>query len=125
MFSAPTGEMLPPIVHTVQVKDVTQRYHQASCLEGNGKNYTGTLSVTMHGHECLNWNLPKVKAVSVGKGYDPEVTLLKNYCRNPDGDLEGPWCYVKEASNITIDYCDLELCGEFNPEINCCLVIVY
>lgn len=113
LFSLATGEKLPPTVLPVQVKNVDERYNQANCLQGNGTSYTGTLSVTLHGHTCLEWNLPKVKALSVGKGFDPKVLLVKNYCRNPDGDLEGPWCYVKQGANITMDYCDLELCGKF------------
>ncbi|TSQ58056.1 Prothrombin [Bagarius yarrelli] len=103
------GEKLPPTVSPAQEK-VNERYLQTSCLQGNGESYTGTFSVTLHGHTCLPWNLPKVKALSVGKGFSPEVMLVKNHCRNPDGDLEGPWCFVKESGNITIDYCDLELC---------------
>lgn len=117
MFSLHTGEKLPPTVIPVLVKDVATRYQQTNCLPGNAESYTGTLSVSLHGHTCLDWNLPIVKALFVGKDFNPEVTLSKNYCRNPDGDLEGPWCYVKKAGNITIDYCDLELCGEFNPKI--------
>lgn len=104
------GEKLPPTVIPVLVKDVATRYQQTNCLPGNAESYTGTLSVSLHGHTCLDWNLPIVKALFVGKDFNPEVTLSKNYCRNPDGDLEGPWCYVKKAGNITIDYCDLELC---------------
>ncbi|XP_060767229.1 prothrombin isoform X2 [Neoarius graeffei] len=101
------GETSPP---PVQVKNVSERYSQTNCLQGNGDSYNGTLSVTLHGHTCLDWNLPKTKALSVRKDFNPEVTLLKNYCRNPDGDLEGPWCFVKDAENLTIDYCNLELC---------------
>lgn len=90
-------------------------YHKTDCLDENGESYTGTLSVTLGGHTCLDWNLPKVKVLSEGKDFHPEVILVKNYCRNPDGDLEGPWCYVRGRSgNITVDYCDLELCGEHN-----------
>ncbi|KAJ8248912.1 hypothetical protein GJAV_G00229120 [Gymnothorax javanicus] len=50
-------------------------------------------------------------ALSAGKEFLPEVQLVENHCRNPDGDLEGPWCFV-EKPNITMDYCDLELCDE-------------
>ncbi|XP_026988834.1 prothrombin [Tachysurus fulvidraco] len=105
---AKCGEKIPTPVLPVQVKEVKDR--QDNCLQGIGESYTGTLAVTLHGHTCLDWNLPKVKALSVGKGFKPEVILLKNYCRNPDGDMEGPWCYVKQAENITIGYCDLVLC---------------
>lgn len=111
MLSLLTGETLP----SIPGKNSTVLYHQTNCLQGNGESYTGTLSVTMHGHTCLDWNHAKVKAKS--KNFNREVILLKNYCRNPDGDLEGPWCYVNEAGNITMDYCNLELCGELNGEI--------
>ncbi|XP_062845539.1 prothrombin [Trichomycterus rosablanca] len=104
------GEKMPS-VPTVPAKSVEETYHKTDCLHDDGESYTGTLSVTLGGHTCLDWNLPKVKALSVGKDFKPEVNLLKNYCRNPDGDLEGPWCYVRGLSgNITFDYCDLELC---------------
>ncbi|KAL6461747.1 hypothetical protein MHYP_G00298920 [Metynnis hypsauchen] len=105
---AKCGETLHP-VPTVPVKQCV--ICKTECLAGSGETYTGDLSVTLHGHTCLEWSLPKVKELSVGKDFKPEVQLLKNHCRNPDGDLEGPWCYVMSAAgNITMDYCNLELC---------------
>lgn len=90
------------------------RYVKSKCLAGNGETYTGNLSVSLGGHTCLPWSAAEVKALIKGKEFLPQVQLVKNHCRNPDGDMEGPWCYVKEAGgNITIDYCDLELCGEW------------
>uniref|UniRef100_A0A3B4D5H3 Prothrombin n=1 Tax=Pygocentrus nattereri TaxID=42514 RepID=A0A3B4D5H3_PYGNA len=107
-FPLSTGETLHP-VPTVPVKQCG--ICKTECLAGSGETYTGDLSVTLQGHTCLDWSLPKVKALSVGKDFKPEVQLLKNHCRNPDGDLEGPWCYVMSAAgNITMDYCNLELC---------------
>ncbi|XP_066512313.1 prothrombin-like [Hoplias malabaricus] len=104
------GETLKP-VPTVPVKTASDVYHKTDCITGSGETYTGDLSVTLRGHTCLDWSLHKVKTLSAGKEFKPEVQLVKNHCRNPDGDLEGPWCYVKTATgNITIDYCDLELC---------------
>lgn len=81
------------------------------CLPNYGVDYTGDMSVTLAGHTCLLWSSPEVKALSRDKDFMPEVILLGNKCRNPDNDLEGPWCYVNIAGNVTIDYCDLELCG--------------
>ncbi|XP_007244969.4 prothrombin [Astyanax mexicanus] len=107
---AKCGETLQP-VPTVKVGTIEERYAKTKCIAGNGETYTGDLSVTLGGHTCLEWNLPKVKALSVGKEFKPDIQLVKNHCRNPDGDLEGPWCYVKSAAGtITVDYCNLELC---------------
>lgn len=82
------------------------------CLPNNGLDYTGNLDVTMGGHVCLPWYSPVVLKFSEDKEFIPEVTLPSNKCRNPDNDPEGPWCYVEVAGNVTMDYCDLELCGE-------------
>ncbi|XP_005169022.1 prothrombin isoform X1 [Danio rerio] len=88
-----------------------QRHVISKCLPGNGETYTGELFVTLGLHTCLQWSSAEVQALIKKKELLPQVQLVKNHCRNPDGDMEGPWCYIKAASgNITIDYCDLELC---------------
>ncbi|MEQ2169728.1 hypothetical protein GOODEAATRI_028310, partial [Goodea atripinnis] len=81
------------------------------CLPSNGIDYIGDLSVTVGGHTCLQWASREAAALSRSKDFIPEVVLEGNKCRNPDNDPEGPWCYVDISGNITIDYCDLELCG--------------
>lgn len=107
-----SGETVVPAPRPPTVKP-EERYVKSKCLAGNGETYTGDLSVSLGGHTCLQWSAAEVQALIKGKEFLPEVQLVKNHCRNPDGDMEGPWCYVKEAGgNITIDYCDLELCGE-------------
>ena len=80
------------------------------CEQQKGMLYTGTLSVTVSGAKCLPWNSEKAKEVLHGKHLDPEVKLLENYCRNPDGDDEGVWCVTDEPPNF--EYCDLHYCGE-------------
>ncbi|CAN9498307.1 unnamed protein product [Ophioblennius macclurei] len=82
------------------------------CLPSYGIDYVGDLSVSMGGHTCLQWSSPEAKALSLDKEFIPEVILTGNKCRNPDNDPEGPWCYVQISGNITIDYCDLELCDD-------------
>ncbi|KAM3857280.1 prothrombin [Diretmus argenteus] len=83
-----------------------------TCLINHGSDYTGDLSVTSQGYTCLDWSSPRTTALRRGKEFKPEVKLSGNKCRNPDDDLEGPWCYVEIAGNVTVDYCDLELCDE-------------
>lgn len=83
-----------------------------NCEPDNGLEYIGDLDVTLGGHTCLQWSLPVVQALSKDKDFIPEVALPGNKCRNPDNDPEGPWCYVEIGGNVTVDYCDLELCGK-------------
>ncbi|CAI5638750.1 unnamed protein product [Oreochromis niloticus] len=98
-------DFVPPTVATKPHKPIV-------CLPNYGIEYNGDLSVTIGGHTCLPWSLPEVKTLSQDKEFIPEVQLQTNKCRNPDGDFEGPWCYVRIAGNITMDYCDLQLCED-------------
>ncbi|KAI1895942.1 hypothetical protein AGOR_G00111960 [Albula goreensis] len=94
------------------ILDVKSRYSKKDCLENSGINYEGTLSVTMRGFKCLPWKSPIAVTRSTGKDFLPDKKeLVGNHCRNPDGDLEGPWCFV-DHGNDTMDYCDLQLCDE-------------
>ncbi|XP_074853711.1 prothrombin [Carettochelys insculpta] len=79
------------------------------CEREKGLHYSGTLSVTVSGAKCLPWASDKAKALNRGTTFLPEVKLVENYCRNPDGDDEGVWCYV-DHPNTTFEYCDLHYC---------------
>uniref|UniRef100_A0A672HTZ9 Prothrombin n=1 Tax=Salarias fasciatus TaxID=181472 RepID=A0A672HTZ9_SALFA len=96
----------------VQPTEAPKPVKATECLQSYGIDYVGDLSVTTGGHTCLEWSSPAAKALSVDKEFIPEVTLPGNKCRNPDNDPEGPWCYVQVYGNITIDYCNLELCDD-------------
>ncbi|XP_034035444.1 prothrombin isoform X1 [Thalassophryne amazonica] len=96
---------VPPTVSPKIVKS-------KDCLSSNGIDYAGDLSVTLGGHTCLSWQSAQAQALSMDKDFIPEVTLQGNKCRNPDDDPEGPWCYVLISGNVTVDYCDLELCDD-------------
>uniref|UniRef100_A0A3Q3WIL6 Prothrombin n=1 Tax=Mola mola TaxID=94237 RepID=A0A3Q3WIL6_MOLML len=82
------------------------------CLPNYGIDYDGDLSVTQGGHICLPWTSPEVRELSKDKDFIPEVSVRGNMCRNPDNDPEGPWCYVREFGNMTVDYCEIKLCEE-------------
>uniref|UniRef100_A0A8C1D402 Prothrombin n=1 Tax=Cyprinus carpio carpio TaxID=630221 RepID=A0A8C1D402_CYPCA len=105
------GEAVLPPPRPPTVKPEERYLKTKDCLDGNGETYTGDMSVTLGGRTCLQWSAAEVQALIKRKELLPQVQLVKNHCRNPDGDMEGPWCYVKGAGgNLTIDYCDLELC---------------
>ncbi|KAF3856980.1 hypothetical protein F7725_008839 [Dissostichus mawsoni] len=66
----------------------------------------------------MKWASPEAKKLSVDKEFIPEVLLDGNKCRNPDNDPEGPWCYVRVSGNVTVDYCDLDVCEDLLIDLN-------
>lgn len=44
----------------------------------------------------------------------PEAHLEENYCRNPDNDSHGPWCYTMDP-RTPFDYCAIKPCCEPLP----------
>lgn len=45
---------------------------------------------------------------------DGSRTKANNFCRNPDDDIGGPWCYVEERSYELVEkeYCDIPFCDD-------------
>lgn len=81
------------------------------CVPDRGRHYNGRLAVTVSGSPCLAWASEQVKALTKDRGFTPPVPLEENFCRNPDGDEEGAWCYVGGKPG-DLEYCDLNYCGE-------------
>ncbi|XP_020737482.2 prothrombin [Odocoileus virginianus] len=82
-----------------------------TCIPDRGRQYRGRLAVTTHGSRCLAWSSEQAKALSKDQDFNPAVPLVENFCRNPDGDEEGAWCYVAGQPG-GFEYCDLDYCGE-------------
>ncbi|XP_006865190.1 PREDICTED: prothrombin [Chrysochloris asiatica] len=81
------------------------------CVLDRGQQYQGHLAVTTHGSTCLAWNSTQAKALSKDQDFKSTVPLVENFCRNPDGDEEGVWCYVAGQPG-DFEYCDLNYCEE-------------
>ncbi|MCQ7614244.1 trypsin-like serine protease, partial [Salmonella enterica] len=81
------------------------------CVPERGQLYQGNLAVTTHGSPCLPWASAQAKALSKDQDFNPEVKLTENFCRNPDRDEEGVWCYVAGHAG-DFEYCDLNYCEE-------------
>ena len=76
------------------------------CHSGNTLAYDGFQHRTVNGNQCQSW--------SKSKPHVPKRVPLfesKNYCRNPDFDINGPWCYTTNP-NIRWEYCSVEICED-------------
>ncbi|KAK6488171.1 hepatocyte growth factor-like [Huso huso] len=78
------------------------------CYNGTGEDYRGHLSKTRSGFPCAMWD-ESLKSKSWTLSEPSMAGLQKNYCRNPDKDKHGLWCFTNNPS-IPWDYCDLKRC---------------
>ena len=77
-----------------------------------GLEYQGKTSVTLDGLSCQAWD---VHDDSNYRFPDATPQDAANYCRNPDGQSEGPWCYTTDPE-VTWGYCDIPSCTNATTE---------
>ncbi|XP_036181906.1 prothrombin [Myotis myotis] len=87
------------------------------CVPERGQHYQGRLAVTVQGSPCLPWASVQAKARGKDQNFNPPVPLVENFCRNPDGDQEGAWCYVGGGKPGDYEYCGLNYCEEPVDEV--------
>ncbi|CAG0891572.1 unnamed protein product [Darwinula stevensoni] len=91
----------------------------AECKQTNsGREYLGLKNVTLTGKKCQPWlsQTPNQHLTILHLPVFPDSGMdsRHNYCRNPDLDKEGPWCYNGEGTNPAWEYCDIEFCEGMN-----------
>ncbi|XP_078679936.1 plasminogen-like isoform X2 [Branchiostoma floridae x Branchiostoma belcheri] len=87
------------------------------CQVGDGQSYRGTISVTKTGLTCQRWDRQTPHSHYWTPENYPSAGLEQNYCRNPDGNEPGVWCYTMDPSiKYRWDFCDVPVCGcPFKP----------
>lgn len=79
------------------------------CTSGNQADYRGTMSLTNSGFTCQNWLKTEphdhdyIEDASIGIGDH-------NYCRNPDSEDTGAWCFTVDDPDEDWDYCAVPRC---------------
>ncbi|XP_008103243.1 hepatocyte growth factor-like protein isoform X1 [Anolis carolinensis] len=100
-----------------QIKRCVDDVEVEDCYHGNGEEYQGTVSKTRKGITCQKWKDQSPHRPQVFPIKFPTVRLEENYCRNPDNDSHGPWCYTMDH-NTQFDYCAIKPCaGDKKPSI--------
>lgn len=80
---------------------------EEGCYSGHGKDYEGKVDRTKTGRKCLPWS---TKIQDQLEKY-PELKG-HNYCRNPGGQEDQPWCYTDDELK-PVEICDIPKCGLF------------
>mmetsp|Transcript_112273 Transcript_112273/g.198961 ORF Transcript_112273/g.198961 Transcript_112273/m.198961 type:complete len:237 (+) Transcript_112273:114-824(+) len=62
-----------------------------------GEDYAGLVDKTLSGRKCKKW-------MDTDK---PDI--VGDFCRNPDGGKEKPWCFTMDPS-VEIEYCEIPVC---------------
>ncbi|XP_053238304.1 plasminogen [Podarcis raffonei] len=88
-----------------------KRMYLLECKRGTGQDYRGTESKTQNGVACQRWAATTPHVPRYSPTTNPDSGLEKNYCRNPDNDEKGPWCYTTDPST-RFDYCNIQECEE-------------
>ena len=74
-----------------------------------GLEYRGTLNTTRDGEVCQRWDSQIPHTHNNKPEENPDRGLQENYCRNPDDEPKGPWCYTTDP-DIRWEYCDIGFC---------------
>ncbi|KAM4722214.1 hepatocyte growth factor-like protein isoform 2-T2 [Rhinophrynus dorsalis] len=100
------------VAYCFQIKrcadEVEVAEQKADCYHGNGEMYSGRISKTRKGVTCRKWE-EKMAVLQSYLDQPVPVPLEENYCRNPDRDSHGPWCYTMDP-NTPFDYCAVKPC---------------
>ncbi|XP_063296779.1 hepatocyte growth factor-like protein isoform X1 [Pelobates fuscus] len=101
------------IAYCFQIKRCPDDEEPVDCYHDNGELYSGKVSKTRKGVTCRNWS-EKLDDITQVPNYPFPGYLEGNYCRNPDKDSHGPWCYTMDP-NTPFDYCSIKPCSGEKP----------
>ena len=74
-----------------------------------GSDYRGKIAQTKSGFKCQPWKKQSPHSHSYTPEKYPNAGLDSNFCRNPDGSAQGPWCYTTSPKKIR-EYCAVPFC---------------
>ncbi|XP_041666180.1 muscle, skeletal receptor tyrosine-protein kinase isoform X2 [Cheilinus undulatus] len=91
--------------------DIKRDQITTTCFTDRGRFYQGRINVTKSGTPCQSWSYQVPHQHRLSVDVIPELKNSDNYCRNPGGISDKPWCYTSNP-NIRWEYCAVPRCGE-------------
>ncbi|XP_035693304.1 uncharacterized protein LOC118427567 isoform X2 [Branchiostoma floridae] len=85
------------------------------CAHGNGASYRGATQITQSGLTCQRWDSQSPHN-HVYQQLFPVLGLDRNFCRNPGGGSDGPWCYTTDP-RVRWEYCNISRCNSVDVYI--------
>ncbi|KAM9592467.1 hepatocyte growth factor-like protein isoform 3-T3 [Trichechus inunguis] len=102
-------------IHRARISTVLRpRNTRAKCYYGAGEQYRGSVNKTRKGIPCQRWSAETPHKPQFTPTSAPHAKLEENYCRNPDRDRHGPWCYTTDPGT-PFDYCAVRRCDNDQP----------
>ncbi|XP_059175620.1 muscle, skeletal receptor tyrosine protein kinase-like isoform X3 [Physella acuta] len=89
--------------------DYSPSHVRDDCYVEKGRWYNGTMNVTKSGIPCQPWAASYPQSHTRSPKIFPELLNSENFCRNPGGEEERPWCYTTDKL-VRWEYCDLQVC---------------
>uniref|UniRef100_A0A671N5I1 Plasminogen-like n=1 Tax=Sinocyclocheilus anshuiensis TaxID=1608454 RepID=A0A671N5I1_9TELE len=109
----PANSKTDQILRRISAALYEKKEYLLECVNGIGTDYRGTKSKTKLGKTCQRWEgtFPHVTKYTITPKTHPKADLESNFCRNPDGDKGGPWCYTTDPEKRW-EHCDIQDCTE-------------
>jgi len=85
-----------------------------------GYSYRGLVTQTLSGRACQKWSATKPWEVpEYATGDNGNGLGNHNYCRNPDKNARGPWCYTMDTNEaFKIEACSVPECPEHERDFS-------
>lgn len=88
---------------------------KSTCIRRStrGRDYRGKLDYTESGVFCQPWNKEYPNKHNYNLNNPRDGLGKHNYCRNPGGTKDKPWCFttLEKKGRRSWEYCDLRYCN--------------
>ncbi|XP_006626687.2 muscle, skeletal receptor tyrosine-protein kinase [Lepisosteus oculatus] len=113
----PSREMDLTACTAVPFIDIKKDQVTTKCYNDRGRFYQGFINITSSGIPCQKWSEQVPHSHRLSPEIIPELKNSENYCRNPGGDSEKPWCYTTDR-NFRWDNCNVPKCGDVSMPVS-------
>uniref|UniRef100_A0A4W5N253 Plasminogen n=1 Tax=Hucho hucho TaxID=62062 RepID=A0A4W5N253_9TELE len=95
-LTIPANGKIESVLRRTSTSLYEKKVYLMECVNGIGMDYRGTKSKTQSGKTCQRWASKQPHKPNMTPSTNPKADLESNFCRNPDGDSQGPWCYTTD-----------------------------